>query len=73
MLKKKVLFLAEPNQDLPEYRHFQHLYECIPYQLTTSEKLIEDFKTSLKDIEALDAAWLGCIPLGGFANESLAN
>lgn len=70
---KKVLFLAEPRHDLAAYRYFQRHYECINYHLTTAEQLINDFKTTLKDVDAIYAAWLGFIPLGGFANDILAN
>lgn len=70
---KKVLFLAEPDSDLTAYEQFKHHYECIPYQLTTPEKLIADFQTTLKDIDAIYAAWLGFIPFGGFSGEILAN
>lgn len=69
----KVLFIGTLNKVLPEYKEFLKKFECIHYETTTAEKLIEDFKTKYHDIEAIYGAWLGVHLLGGFRGKILDN
>lgn len=71
MSKPKVLFIGELNRSLAEFKEFQQKFECIDYQITTKEQLLEDFKTSLSDIQAIYGAWLGLFLVGGFKDEIL--
>ncbi|CCG21090.1 hypothetical protein CORT_0A07050 [Candida orthopsilosis Co 90-125] len=63
-IKQKVLFLEVPNREVLE--HFEKLFDCIYYELTTIEQCLIDFQTKFKDIEAIYCGWPGFAPLGGF-------
>lgn len=71
--KPKVLFIGDLNESLPEYKQFQTKFECIKYEITTEEQLINDFKTKFTDIQAIYGAWLGFVLIGGFKNNILQN
>lgn len=72
-MKPKVLFIGDLNKSLPQYVEFTKKFDCIEYELTTVEQLIEDFKTKFQNIQAIYGAWLGFFLLGGFRNEVLQN
>ncbi|CUM49072.1 uncharacterized protein AC631_03074 [Debaryomyces fabryi] len=72
-MKPQVLFIGDLNKSLPQYVEFTKKFDCIEYELTTVEQLIEDFKTKFQNIQAIYGAWLGFSLLGGFRNEVLQN
>ncbi|KAI5957999.1 hypothetical protein KGF57_002807 [Candida theae] len=63
-IKQKVLFLEAPNKEV--LQHFEQLFECIYYELSTVEQCIHDFQHRFHDIEAIYCGWPGFAPLGGF-------
>ncbi|ODV64362.1 uncharacterized protein ASCRUDRAFT_74004 [Ascoidea rubescens DSM 1968] len=67
--KPKVLFLGQLDESLPEYQQFENDFECIPYELTTKEQLLEDFKSKFNDIQAIYGGWEGFMSFGGYRNE----
>ncbi|CAG85158.1 DEHA2B04642p [Debaryomyces hansenii CBS767] len=72
-MKPQVLFIGDLNKSLPQYDEFTKKFDCIEYELTTLEQLIEDFKTKFQNVQAIYGAWLGFFLLGGFRNEVLQN
>lgn len=72
-MKPQVLFIGDLDKSLPEYRDFADKYDCIEYELTTIEQVIEDFKTKFQNIQAIYGAWLGFTLLNGFRDEILEN
>lgn len=72
-MKQQVLFIGDLNTNLAEYKLFKEKFECIRYELTTVEKLVEDFKGKFKNIRAIYGAWLGFVPLGGFKGAIIDN
>lgn len=71
MSKPQVLFLGDLNRDLPQFKSFTENFECIFYEITSKEQLIQDFQTKFKHIQAIYGAWLGFMPVGGFDGDIL--
>ena len=65
-MKPQVLFIGDLNKSLPQYDEFTKKFDCIEYELTTLEQLIEDFKTKFQNVQAIYGAWLGFFLLGGY-------
>lgn len=72
MSKPQVLFIGDLNTKLPEYLEFSKKYDCITYEVTTKEQVIEDFTSKFKNVQAIYGAWLGFVLLGGFTGDILA-
>lgn len=72
-MKQKVLFIGELNKSLPEYADFTQKFECVDYELTTADQLIDDLTTKFHDVLAIYGAWLGFMMLGGFKDKILEN
>lgn len=72
-MKPQVLVIGDLDRSLEEYRDFLQRYECIEYEVTSKEQVIEDFKTRFVGVKAIYAAWLGFAPVGGFRDEILAS
>lgn len=74
IMKPRVLFIGDLNENLPEYKAFLQKYECIKYTLPpTKEDVISDFKTKYHDVDAIYGAWLGFVLVGGFRDEIVAS
>lgn len=72
-MKPQVLFIGELDKSLPEYCEFSQKFECIEYELTSAEQMIEDFKTKFQNIQAIYGAWLGFVLMGGFRGKLVEN
>ncbi|GME93432.1 oxidoreductase activity protein [[Candida] boidinii] len=74
--KKTVLFIGDLNENLPEYIKFKQNYNIIKYYLTTKEQFVKDLKdpsTKLNTIDAIYAAWMAFVPIGGLNEEIVDN
>ncbi|AOA62797.1 Putative hydroxyacid dehydrogenases [Komagataella phaffii CBS 7435] len=69
MSKPQVLFIGEPNRDLPEFHEFSAQFECIHYKITSKETLLEDLQGKLSKVVAIYGSWLGFHPVGGLTED----
>ncbi|KAK6201100.1 hydroxyisocaproate dehydrogenase [Scheffersomyces amazonensis] len=70
-IKQKVLFIGKLNTQAEIYKQFHRTFECIHYQISSKEELIQDFQTNLADVEAIYGGWGGFDSVGGFNGEVL--
>lgn len=66
MKKSAVLILGRVDTNTEEYKEFASRFECIHYDVTSADQLLEDFNTRFHHIEAIFANWGGFEQAGGF-------